>query len=141
MSEVDGVVLSGLLTKQTLVAVSHAIEQAGLAPAMDGPMVFVALFQRLDYFRREWEVYRQLAQRAAVTVVGFVEDFRPEVPDGVLPVVLRDEEPLSREWSAMLLTPRAGASLVAIDQEQVAPGTRTLESGRLFDGRWNFRRE
>ncbi|MFF0155811.1 hypothetical protein [Micromonospora sp. NPDC005203] len=32
------------LTKRSLVAVSHAIERAALAPAEDGPLVVVALF-------------------------------------------------------------------------------------------------
>ncbi len=39
--------MSNGYTKRTRVTVSHAIERAALAAAEDGPMVVVALFQRL----------------------------------------------------------------------------------------------
>ncbi len=60
------------LTKRTLVTISHAIERSALAAAEDGPMVVIALFQRLPYFERERRVYERIAGRAAATVVGLV---------------------------------------------------------------------
>lgn len=60
------------LTKRTLVTISHALEQAALAATEDGPMVVLALFQRLPYFERERQVYQRIASRAAATVVGLV---------------------------------------------------------------------
>jgi hypothetical protein len=83
------------LTKSTLVTVSHAIEQAALAVAEDGPMVVIALFQRLPYFEREREVYERIAKLAAVTVIGVVADRPPELPEGPYPVLLDESEPLA----------------------------------------------
>ncbi|WP_089154186.1 DICT sensory domain-containing protein [Micromonospora sp. NBS 11-29] len=127
-------------TKRSLVAVSHAIERAALAEAEDGPLVVFALFQRLPYFAREREVYRQIAGRASATVVGMVGGPPADLPDRVYPVMLDEAEELAREWSVVALTPRFGAALVAYDQGEVAPAP-TLEGGRLFTGRWGFRRD
>ncbi|MGY3519813.1 DICT sensory domain-containing protein [Micromonospora sp. PTRAS2] len=129
-----------LLTKRSLVAVSHAIESAALATAEDGPLVVIALFQRMPYFDRERAVYERIAATAAATVVGVVGQ-RPEaLPAGACGVTLDETEDLAREWSVVALTPRFGAALVAHDRAEVEQAT-TLESGRLFDGRWGFRRD
>ncbi|MFC7545290.1 DICT sensory domain-containing protein [Plantactinospora sp. GCM10030261] len=129
------------LTKRTLVGVSHAIERAALAAAEDGPLVVLALFQRLPYFERERAVYERIAGRAALTVIGLVDDHSPALPDGACAVTLDGGEDLAREWTVVALTPRFGAALVAYDREEVTPTARTLESGRLFDGWWRFRRD
>jgi DICT domain-containing protein len=128
-----------LLTKRSLVAVSHAIEQAALATAEDGPLVVLALFQRMPYFTRERAVYERIAAGAAVTVVALVGPTPPELP-GAYGIALDETEELAREWSVVALTPRFGATLVAYDRGEVAPAV-TLEAGRLFDGRWGFRRD
>lgn len=104
-------------------------------------MVVIALFQRMPYFDRERSVYERIAQRAAVTVVGMVLDEAPEPIPGVHTVGLREEEPLAREWSVAVLTPRFGAVLVAHDREEVDPRATTMESGRRFDGWSRFRRD
>ncbi|GAB3070093.1 DICT sensory domain-containing protein [Micromonospora schwarzwaldensis] len=127
-------------TKRSLVAVSHAIERAALAEAEDGPLVVFALFQRLPYFAREREIYRRIADRAAATVVAMVGGPPPDLPDRVYGVALDEAEELAREWSVVALTPRFGGTLVAYDRAEVAPAP-TLEAGRLFDGRWGFRRD
>jgi DICT domain-containing protein len=129
------------LTKTTLVTMSHAIERAGLATAEDGPMLVLALFQRRPYFDREAAVYQELATRAAATVVGVVGRPAGPPPAGVELVELDEQEALAREWSVVVLTPRFGAVLVARDLEQVDPGARTLEAGRLFDSWWRLRRD
>ncbi|WP_067499633.1 DICT sensory domain-containing protein [Actinoplanes sp. TFC3] len=129
------------LTKKTLVTVSHALEQAALAAAEDGPMVVIALFQRLPYFDRERRVYERIAQQATATVVGLVAAQAPEVPAGAYAVLLDEKEELAREWTVVVLTPRFGALLVAEDLEEVQPGTTTLESGRVFAGRTSMRRD
>jgi hypothetical protein len=129
------------LTKRTLVTVSHALEQAALAAAEDGPMVVFALFQRLPYFERERPVYERIASRAAATVVGLVADQAPGMPAGVHPVLLDEKEELAREWTVVVLTPRFGAVLVAHDLEEFGAGATTLESGRLFEGRSGLRRD
>jgi GGDEF domain-containing protein len=129
-----------LLTKRVLIDVSHAIERFALAADPDAPLVVIALFQRFSYFQRESRVYQQIADRGAVTLVGLVEDYPPELPVGVRHQLLAEDDPLAREWSVTVLGPRGGASLVAIDQETVAADARTLEQGREFRGRWTFHR-
>ncbi|MDR7275288.1 DICT sensory domain-containing protein [Catenuloplanes atrovinosus] len=130
-----------LLTKSTLVTVSHAIERAALAVGEDGPMLVLALFQRMPYFERERDVYERIARRAAVTVVGVVGDQPGRMPDGVHLVALNENEAYAREWTVVVLTPRFGAVLVAYDREQVSGAAATLEAGRLFDGWWSLRRD
>ncbi|WFE97975.1 DICT sensory domain-containing protein [Micromonospora sp. WMMD987] len=129
-----------LLTKRSLVTVSHAIERSALATAEDGPLVVIALFQRMPYFLRERDRYRRIAAGAAVTVVGLVGETPPELPPGGYAVALAETEELAQEWSVVALTPRFGASLVARDRREVAVAG-TLEEGRLFSGRWGFRRD
>ncbi|MET0188246.1 MAG: DICT sensory domain-containing protein [Pseudonocardia sediminis] len=128
------------VTKPLLIAASHAIEEFALATARDAPMAVVALFQRLSYFEREAHLYARIAQVADVTLVGLVGDVPPRLPPGVSHVVLGENEPLAREWSVTVLTPRSGATLVARDLEQVDGAARSLERGRLFSGWWSFRR-
>ena len=129
-----------LLTKRSLVTVSHAIERSALATAEDGPLVVIALFQRMPYFLRERARYTRIAAGAAVTVVGLVAPAPPELPPGGYGVALDETEELAREWSVVALTPRFGASLVARDRREVV-AAGTLEEGRLFSGRWGFRRD
>ncbi|WBB80880.1 DICT sensory domain-containing protein [Micromonospora sp. WMMD882] len=130
------------LTKQSLVTVSHAIEQAASATAEDGPLVVFALFQRMPYFERERARYERIAAVAAVTVVGAVTPTAPTVlPEPVTGVPLDESEELAREWTVVALTPRFGAALVAHDRIEVDPAATSLEAGRLFDGWWGFRRD
>ncbi|MGN9813537.1 DICT sensory domain-containing protein [Micromonospora sp. BQ11] len=129
------------LTKRGLVTVSHAIEQAALATAEDGPLIVLALFQRMPYFERERALYERIAGVAAATVVGVVDAVPEALPAGTYGVVLAEDEELAREWSVVVLTPRFGAALVAYDRAEVAPDAPTLEAGRLFDGGWSFRRD
>ena len=115
------------MTKHGLVTVSHAIEQAALASAEDGPLVVLALFQRLPYFARERARYTRIAGTAAVTVVAMVGEVPEALPASIHGVALAEEEDLAREWSVVALTPRFGAALVAYDRAEVDPDARTLE--------------
>jgi hypothetical protein len=129
------------LTKSTLVTVSHAIERAALASAEDGPMTVFALFQRLPYFERERAVYERIARVAATTVIGMVGAKPSDLPPGSWALVLDEDDDLAREWTVAVLTPRFGAVLVARDREEVDEAAATMESGRVFDGWWRFRRD
>ncbi|WP_300018747.1 DICT sensory domain-containing protein [Pseudonocardia sp.] len=136
MSASDGATFG----KRVLVELSHAIERFALAADPGSPLVVIAMFQRLSYFQRESEVYRQIAARSTVTLVALVEDFPPQLPPGVRHVLLPEDDELAREWSVTVLGPGGGATLVAVDQETVDEGAHTLEDGRRFVGNWSFRR-
>src|SRR3954447_17025974 len=110
---------AGVLTKRALVIASHAVEQAALADGGLADAVVIAMFQRLPYFEREYEVYARIARRAAVTVVGMVATTRPDLPPGTIPVLLDPAEELAREWSVAVLPPTFGATVVAHDLDRV----------------------
>ncbi|GAA3990007.1 hypothetical protein GCM10022247_05780 [Allokutzneria multivorans] len=131
---------SGVLTKRALVLASHAVERAALASGGQD-MLVIAMFQRLPYFERERRVYTELAALASCTVVGLVDRVRPDLPHGVAPVLLREGEELAREWSVVVLSPTFGAAVVAHDLERVEARASSLESARLFEGRWGLRRD
>jgi GGDEF domain-containing protein len=141
MTTVDSSARAGLLTKRALVVASHAVEQTALTRLGDEPAVVIALFQRLPYFEREREMYAGIARQASATVVGMVDRSRPDLPPGVTPVLLRPDEDLAGEWSVVVLTSKFGASVVARDLDQIEGGELSVESGRVFHGRWGFRRE
>lgn len=124
--------------KRVLVELSHAIERFALAAEPGSPLVVIAMFQRLSYFARESAVYQEIAAHGAVTLVGLVEDLPPRLPPGVRHVLLGENDDLAREWSVTVLSPTGGATLVAVDEETVDAGARTLEEGRRFRGRWSF---
>lgn len=125
------------MTKQSLVAISHAIERAALAAAPDEPSVLLALFQRIEHFDRERAVYRQLADAGIRVVVGFCDEPH-DVPDGVEVVRLDPAEALVDEWSVIGLSASAGAFLVATDQHEFDRRVRSREAGREFLARWGF---
>lgn len=129
------------MSKRLLVAVSHAIERFALASGDDQPTLVIAMFQRLSYFQREADMYRRIAELNPVTVIGLVEDFPPTLPPGIDHVLFGESDPLAREWSVTVLSPRSGACLVASDTETVFDDAPTLEAGRRFEGFWSFRRE
>jgi GGDEF domain-containing protein len=126
--------------KRVLVELSHAIEQFALAARPGDPLVVIAMFQRLSYFEREAAMYRDIAARGAVTIVGLAEDLPPRMPPGVRYCLFPPSDELSREWSVTVLGPRGGATLVATDLETVDPAAPTLEAGRQFEAAWSFRR-
>lgn len=132
---------AGTFGKPLLVELSHMIEQFALGVDPATPMVVIAMFQKLAYFSREAELYRELAARGAVTVVGVAEETPPELPPGVRHVLIPAADDLEREWSVTVLTPGGGATLVASDLETLDPTAATLERGRTFRAGWSFRRE
>lgn len=129
-----------VVSKRSLVAVSHAIEAAVLNGPMDHPTVIVALFQRLAYFEREYAVYDALARAGAHVVVAFTDGEAHHTPDGVHTVILDPDEPLSDEWTVVAIGPEAGAFLVATDTGEIDPTEQSLEAGRCFVGRWSYSR-
>jgi GGDEF domain-containing protein len=126
--------------KRVLVELSHAIEQFALAARPGDPLVVIAMFQKLSYFEREVAMYRDIAARGAITVVGLAEDLPPRLPPGVRHALFPGSGELAREWSVTVLGPRGGATLVGTDLESVDPAAATLEAGRRFRAGWSFRR-
>ena len=121
---------AGTFGKPLLVELSHTLEQFALGIAADTPTVVIAMFQKWAYFRREAQVYREIAALGAVTVVGFAEETPPELPPGVRHVLVPRADDLEREWSVTVLSADSGATLVAADLETLDPDAPTLEQER-----------
>lgn len=126
------------MAKQSLVAVSHAIERAALAAAGDEPSVVIALFQRMEHFERERIVYGQLVEAGIRVAVGFCDESPHDVPEGVEVIALDPAEALVDEWSVVALSRSAGAYLVATDQHRFDQKLRNREMSRVFLTRWGF---
>lgn len=135
----DATPSSRTVTKPLLVALSHAVEEFALAASRDRPLAAVALFQRADYFVPQHDVWARIAATAGDAALIALAGDPPPLPPRLGCVPLADREPLAREWSVTVLTPRSGASVVAHDLEAVDGSARTLERGRLFAARWSFR--
>lgn len=127
-------------SKRSLIAVSHAIEQALLDGPLTAPTVVVALFQRHAYLDPQYDLYARLAEAGAVVIVAFADGEAHDVPPGCHGIVLEPDEPLADEWSVIAVGPSAGAFLVATDSHRFDPTERTLEAGREFLGRWGYAR-
>lgn len=125
-------------SKRLLVALSHTIEKAVMSGPLADPTVVVALFQRLEFFDREREVYERMAAAGVDVVVGFISGQEHEAPADVRTVLLDPEEPLADEWTVVALGPQSGAFLVATDQHAHDPDEREGEAGRVFSGRWGY---
>lgn len=137
--------LTGLdrtMSKQSLVALSHAIERSRYAgPDPSGPPALVlSCFQRSEYFEPETARYATLAAGGAVVVAAFV-GVPAAVPAGVTVVDLPPGHPLAEVWSVLVLDDEIGITLVGRDRSRLVEAGHTLEQRRSFAARFSFRRE
>ena len=121
-----------LLSKASLVAVSHAIEDECCARAEE-PMLFGG-FQRQAFLRESYARWVELARTARVAVVfadvSTPRDLAPRVP---VEVSLPPEAPLNREWIVICDAPDLPACMAAVER----PGQDgTRDSRRRFEAVW-----
>jgi DICT domain-containing protein/predicted DNA-binding transcriptional regulator AlpA len=121
-----------LLSKKSLVAMSHAIEDECCARA-EQPLLFGG-FQRSRFLRESYARWVELARTARVAVVftdlGVAPDPRPGVP---VEVALPHEAPLNREWIVVCDAPDLPACMVAVER----PGQEAvLDMRRRFEVVW-----
>lgn len=116
-----------LLSRRTLVSMSHAIEDECCARAAD-PVLFGG-FQRETFLRPSYARWRELARTARRTTV-FVDLAGREPDDAVLvQVPLPHESPLQREWFVVCDAADLPACLVAVERPgQVHPAARAFEA-------------
>src|SRR5215218_338432 len=120
------------LSKSTLVALSHAIEDECCARA-EQPLLFGG-FQRDKFLRESYARWVELARTASTAVVfadlGSPREPRPGVP---VEVALPQEAPLNREWIVVCDAPDLPALMVAVER----PGQETVpDSRRRFEAVW-----
>ena len=121
-----------LLSKASLVALSHAIEDECCARA-EGPLLFGG-FQRDAFLRKSYARWVELARPARVAVV-FADLPTPPAPRPGMPieVALPREAPLNREWIVVCDAPDLPACLAAVERPGQDGG---LDSRRRFEVVW-----
>lgn len=127
--------MSWLLRHRSLVALSHAFEEAfaGSPVAPREERLLIGLFQRADRFAVEADRYARLAERSTV-ITGYMG---PAVPcASVHHVPIDDDEALAGEWTLVGFGPGCAGALVATERLDPLCG----DPGRAFEARWTFRR-
>ncbi|HEX5917314.1 MAG TPA: DICT sensory domain-containing protein [Nocardioides sp.] len=122
-----------VLSRRTLVSMSHAIEDECAARAAD-PILFGG-FQRERFLHASYERWRELARTAqcAVVFADFTDPARPRrgVP---VEVPIPPESPLNREWLVVCDAADLPACLVAVER----PGQRADPAReRTFEAVWS----
>jgi DNA-binding transcriptional MerR regulator len=97
-----------ILSRRTMLAISHAIEDEALAMA-DRPTITGA-FQTVEAYERALPRWRELARSGASTVV-FADFPRSRTHRGVHQVKIPAGAPLTREWAVVCDAPRSAAVL------------------------------
>jgi DICT domain-containing protein len=121
-----------LLSKSSLVALSHAIEDECCARA-ETPVLFGA-FQRDAFLKESYARWVELARTARTTVV-FADLPNPAAPRPAMPieVAIPHEAPLNREWIVVCDAPDLPACLAAVER----PGQpQDRDSRRRFEAVW-----
>ena len=121
-----------LLSKTSLLAISHAIEDECCALAAQ-PLLFGG-FQRGAFLRESYARWVELARTARAAVV-FADLAAPRAPRPGLPieVALPRDAPLNREWIVVCDAPDLPACLAAVER----PGQEGVpDSQRRFEAVW-----
>ena len=122
-----------VLTKRTLLAISHAIEDETCAAAQRA--VMIAAFQRKRFLTASYARWVELARTASAAVV--FADLRRPAPvskRGLIEVALPDDAALNREWLVVCDSAEEAAVLVGSER----PGQEHVrDSERLFESLWS----
>lgn len=121
---------SRTVRKQTLAELSRHIER--LALSADSPPIVLTTLQEGRFFngstRRR---YQDISQRSAFTAI-FGQDLPRRLGSGLRGVALDAQDPLSLEWTILVLGPDQAAGLIAREQ-QSADGVGVSDNDRRFD--------
>lgn len=126
-------VAPAVLSKRSLLVLTHAIEDEYCARAVPG--VLIGSFQRERFYRQAELRWRELGRSAELAVVIADFDILRE-PDGApAEVPLERDQALAREWTLVVDGPGAHACLAAWEQ----PHQRQRPDGqRRFEVLWSF---
>ena len=126
------------LRKQALLELSDHIER--LALTAECPPIVLATVQTAESFTGAMrKKYSTIAKRCPLVAV-FGENIPPDLEPGVRGVHLDPDDPLSREWTILVLGPETAAGLVAHEMRCPASATGQDKEAR-FDTVITFDRE
>jgi len=121
-----------VLSKRTLLALSHAIEDESCARA-ERPLLFAA-FQRERFYRQSERRWRDLARTAELAIV-FADFKRARTPaHGPVELPIDRAEPLMREWAVVCEAPGHAVCLAGLELPSPRPRS---ESVRRFEVVWS----
>jgi MerR family transcriptional regulator, light-induced transcriptional regulator len=125
-----------LLRKQTLIAISAAIEDETLARAA-GPIV-IGAFQQERNYRAVQHRYRRLAARADVVLV-FADFDAVSGGDGEpIEVPIGSDDALGNEWAVVIDAPGYAACLLAWERPRSPEEDRLPDVERRFESLWTM---
>jgi DICT domain-containing protein len=127
---------SQLLRKQTLIAISAAIEDETLARAA-GPII-VGAFQQERNYRAVEHRYRRLAARADVVLV-FADFDAVSGGDGEpIEVPIASDDALGNEWAVVIDAPGYSACLLAWEPPRSEDALPVPDRMRRFEALWTL---
>jgi DICT domain-containing protein len=122
-----------ILRKQTLIALSEAIEHEALARAVRP--VLIAAFQREPFYRAAQPRYARIAAQADAAFV-FADFARPDAGGpGPVEIPIGPTDPLSGEWAVIVDAPGFAACLIAWELPDDARAGAEAQ-GRRFESLW-----
>jgi DICT domain-containing protein len=125
-----------LLTKRSLLSVTHAIEDEYCARAGGG--LIMASFQEARFYRRSQRRWRELTRTAAASCVLADFDSTEQPANGPAEVAIAAHHALAREWTLVIDAPDIHACLAAWEP----PADRALpDRERRFEVLWSFEPE
>ncbi len=138
----------GVYYKNTLVALCHALEDFVLET--DSQPLLVSAFQQGRWYVQEAERYGQIADKAAQIAVmatqdsGFADQPQTAERENVALVSLTPDDPVTREWHLIILSPTYAAMVLCQElspEDYGASGEPTDDLERKFYGFWTFEPE
>ncbi len=129
-------VAPAVLTKNVVLAMTHAIEDEYLARATKG-LVFGS-FQSERFYRVAERRWRELSRTAELAVAVAAFPTASDPPDAPSEVAVQLRHPVAREWTVIIDAPGARACLAAWEQ----PSQNELpDHQRRFEVMWSFEPE
>ena len=132
----DSPVAPRVLRKQTLIAISRAIEDETMARAA-APVIFGA-FQQVVNYRAVRHRYRRLAENADATVV-FADFPEPRTPQGEpAEIPISPDAALGNEWAVIVDAPGYAACLLAWESPESTRDAELPDMERRFESAWTL---
>jgi DICT domain-containing protein len=125
------------LSKPLLLALTHAIEDEGLARA-ERPLIFAG-FQAERFYRQSEPRWRQLS-RSAELAIAFADFPGVRTPsDGAIEIPVSPDSPFLREWTLILWAPGHTACLSAWEPpaREANGGAGGAGGARSFEAIWS----
>ena len=131
----DSPVPARVLTKRTLLAISHAIEDETISRA--AAPVIIGAFQREQNYRAVEHRYRDMARTADIVLAFADFDRLGGGGEGPVEVPVEADAALGREWAVVVDAPGYSACLLAWERSG-SPAAGVPDRERTFEAMWTL---